>query len=235
MQEFPNIPNFRDLGGFPAAGGRTTRRGLVFRADDLSAVDDEELARLEELNLRCIVDFRSRQETLCAPDIVPSTVRRAAAIPVDAGKLIGNAYGGTLNRRKSTGIMISVYRQLARDFAQSYRQFFEILADPENVPLLFHCTAGKDRTGVAAALFLSALGVERKLIVEDYLRSAECLRKKYVKGVDYDEAMEPLYTVYPEFIAAAFEVADAAPGGTDGYLRDALGVDIEHMRKTFTE
>lgn len=232
---FPNLPNFRDLGGLPAAGGRTVKHGLVFRSDDLSALDGDELLRLAELNLRTVVDFRSRQEVLYSPDILPRTVKNTVALPVDAGKLIGNFYGGALNRRKAAGIMVSVYRRLAVDFVPQYKQFFAALAAPENLPLLFHCTAGKDRTGVAAALFLSSLGVDRKIIVEDYLRSAECLRRKYVKGVDYDDVSEPLYFVFPEFIAAAFEVIDAEPGGMEAHLRDRLGVDTGRMREIFTE
>ena len=232
---FANAPNLRDLGGYPAANGKTVKHGLVFRSDDLASLTGEEISRLSEMKLRTVVDFRSRQESLYSPDMLPPTVVDEIAIPIDAGKLIGNFYGGTLNRRKTMGIMVSVYKQFARDFIPSYAAFFQALADGKKTPLLFHCTAGKDRTGFAAALFLSSLGVDRKIIVDDYLLSAECLKTKYVKGRDYDETMEPLYSVFPEFIAAAFEVVDGEPGGVDGYLRDRLGVDIERMREAFTE
>ncbi len=233
--DLPNLPNLRDLGGFPAAGGKTVRSGLVFRSDDLASLSDEETARLAKLNLRTVVDFRSRQETLYAPDILPSTVTNVIALPIDAGRLIDNAYGGSLNRRKSMGIMISAYRQLATDFIPLYSRFFAALAAADSTPLLFHCAAGKDRTGFAAALFLTALGVERKRVIEDYLLSAALLSRKYVKGVEYDDVMEPMYTVFPEFLDAAFAVVDAAPGGADGYLRDSLGVDAEALREKYTE
>lgn len=172
---------------------------------------------------------------LLSPDVLPSTVAREIFIPIDAGKLINNFYGGELNRRKTMGIMISVYRQFAKDFVPSFRQFFDLLADAGTAPLLFHCTAGKDRTGFAAALFLSSLGVERGVVVQDYLLSAELLGKKYIKGRDYGDVEEPLYSVFPEFIQAAFEVIDAEPEGMEGYLRDSLGVDIDLMREMYTE
>ncbi len=233
--DFRNAPNLRDLGGIPAANDRTTRHGLVFRSDDLSKLDDGEVERLAALHLRTVVDFRSRQEVLYSPDILPATVAETRALPIDAGRLIDNFYGGTINRRKVFGIMVSVYRQLAREFTSAYAQFFAALADAGKTPLLFHCTAGKDRTGFAAALFLSSLGVERQAVIDDYLYSAKCLRKKYRLGVNYDDVYEPLYTVFPEFIAAAFEVVDAEPGGVMGYLENRLGVDIGYMRETFTE
>lgn len=232
---FDNAPNFRDLGGFPVAGGGRVKSGLVFRSDDLSSLSSDEISRLAALQLRTVVDFRSVQEARYAPDRLPSTVAHRIDIRIDAASLLGNFYGGALNRRKAMGMMVSVYRQLAGDFASSYRLFFEALADGEKLPLLFHCAAGKDRTGFAAALFLSALGVERELIVRDYLLSAECLRRKYVKGTDYDEVSEPFYSVFPEFIEAAFAVVDATPGGIEGYLRDRLGVDTAAMRAMFTE
>lgn len=227
--------NFRDLGGYPAADGKQIKWGMVFRSDSLAELTDSGVDAMAKLGIRTIVDFRTEQETYYSPDRHPKTIGKSVNIPIDAGKLVGNVYGGTLNRRKVMGIMISVYRQLAGEFAPSFRRFFQLLADRDNLPLLFHCTAGKDRTGLAAALFLSALGVERRLVVEDYVYSAECLKEKYEAGRDYDEVMEPLYTVYPEFIQAAFEIIDAHPGGIDAYLRDRMGVDIDMFRRTFTE
>lgn len=228
-------PNFRDLGGYPTVDGKQVKWGLVFRSDDLSNLSESDLDKVAQLGIRTVVDFRTAQEASYLPDRLPSTVQKSVNIPVDAGKLVGNFYGGTLNRRKVIGIMVSVYRQLINEFTASYRQFFELLADSENLPLLFHCTAGKDRTGLGAALFLSALGVDRRQVLYDYMRSAECLKRKYQAGRDYDEIMEPLYTVYPEFIQAAFAVVDDLPGGVEAFLRDQLGVDIEHFRKVFTE
>ena len=228
-------PNFRDLGGYPAADGKRVKWGRVFRSDDLYDLSDEGLSTVEKLGIRLVADFRTRQEALLSPDRLPSTVRKSVNLAIDAGRLMSQYYDETLNARKSRGIMISVYRALATDFQPVFRDFFALLANPDNIPLLFHCTAGKDRTGFAAALFLTALGVDRKTVMADYLLSVDCLREKYVEGVDYNDATKPLFQVEAEFLQAAFDIIDSRYGGAPAYLRDRLSVDIDALRREFTE
>lgn len=228
-------PNLRDLGGYAAAGGKTVKWRTVYRSDDLYDLTDADLDVLSSLGIRLIVDFRTRHETLLSPDRLPSTARESVNIPIDAGKIMTRFREENLNAGKTRGIMISVYRDLAHDFQPAFRRFFELLADDANLPLLFHCTAGKDRTGFAAALFLTALGVQRETVMEDYLLSVVCLEKRYREGVDYDEVMRPLYRVEPEFLGAALDVVDSRFGGPENYLVNCLGVDIEAFRKRFTE
>ncbi len=228
-------PNLRDLGGYPAADGKRVKMNQVYRSDDLYDLSDNGLASLEKAGIRLVVDFRTRSEALLSPDRLPPSVRESVTIPIDAGRLMTHYYDETLNARKTRGIMVTVYRALASDFQPAYRQFFELMADPDNIPLLFHCTAGKDRTGFAAAMFLSALGVAREVIVDDYLLSVDRLRDKYVEGVDYDETTKPLFQVEPAFIDAAFDIIDSQYGGVESYLTNQLNVDIPLFRQRFTE
>lgn len=227
--------NFRDLGGYEAAGGKTVKWGMVFRSDDLSELDLPDLDLVLSLGIRTVVDFRDRGEVVYSPDRLPSSITKRVNIPIEAGRLMSGFGEGRLTQKKTMGVMVSVYRALAHDFQSSFRQFFDLLADAANLPLLFHCTAGKDRTGFAAAMFLSALGVDRKTVFDDYILSNKYLLEKYVAGVDYDEVMQPLYTVDTQFLEAAFEIIDGRFGGVESYLRDRLGVDIDHFRATFTE
>lgn len=227
--------NFRDLGGYAADGGRTVKWGMVFRSDDLYQLTDTDRQAVTRLNIRTVVDFRDRLEVERTPDLLPDSVQEQVNIPIEAGKLMVGLSYKDLTRQKATGILVSVYRALAHDFQDSYRQFFKLLADSRNVPLLFHCTAGKDRTGFAAALFLSALGVARETILADYMLSNEYLATKYLPGIDYNEELQPLFGTAPEFLGAAFEVVDGGYGGPENYLREALGVDIGYFRETFTE
>lgn len=227
-------PNLRDLGGYPAANGKTVKWGLVFRSDDLNDLTDADVRALMNLGIATVVDFRDRVEAVNYPDRLPDSVRTHRNIPIEAGKLMGGA-GWHVTRNKMTGIMISAYRAMVNDYQASFRELFDLLADPDNLPLLFHCSAGKDRTGIASALFLSALGVRRETIVQDFLMSRECLKHKYVYGVDYDDDMEPMYTVHPEYLRAAFEVIDGRFGGVDRYLTERLGVDLEKFRERYTE
>lgn len=240
MNDFPRrirtdgAYNLRDLGGFAAAGGRV-RTGMVFRADDLSELSRRDLEILAGLKLRTVVDFRGVGETMSYPDRVPATVTSVQHLPIDAGRVVDAVYDGNLNARKARGMMVSVYRTLVADFRETYRRFFEILSDPDSAPLLFHCTAGKDRTGVGAALFLAALGVAHGDIVADYLLSSDCLAEKFKPGVDYDTDSEPLYNVYPEFIEAAFETMDHEFGGVLDYLDRELGVDRKKLVGMYVE
>lgn len=228
-------PNLRDLGGYPAFGGKTVKTGLVFRSDDLNDLSEADLKLLAGLNIRTVVDFRDAREAALYPDRLPPTVRNAVKIPIEAGSLMRDLAGDRLTRNKSMGIMITVYRALVNDFQDAFRSFLALLAEPGDTPLLFHCTAGKDRTGYAAALFLSALGVERKIIIDDFMLSRELLKSKYEAGVDYDDVSEPLYSVYPEYIETAFAAIDAGYGGVEKYLTEQLGVDISRFRDFYTE
>lgn len=228
-------PNFRDLGGYAGDGGRTVRWRMVFRSDDLNDLTDDDVGSLDSLGIRCVVDFRTAHEAESWPDRVPESIGKSVNIPVDAGQVMGQFRQSDLTLRKTMGIMVSVYRALVNDHQESYRKFFALLADSGKLPLLFHCTAGKDRTGFAAALFLTALGVDRGTVMRDYLFSGECLKKRYVPGVDYSEALKPLYHVEPEFLQAAFEVIDNKYDGPDAYLEKCLGVDLQAFRSLFLE
>lgn len=228
-------PNLRDLGGFRGASGKTVKWRVAFRSDDLSDLSDSGVAALEKLGIRTVVDFRTGNEAESWPDRLPPDVVENINIPIDAGRVMGQFREKDLTLRKTMGIMISVYRDLASLHQEAFKRFFSLLAVPENHPLLFHCTAGKDRTGFAAALFLSALGVDREIVMQDYLFSGECLKKRYTPGVDYPEAMRPLYHVEPEFLLAAFEVVDHKYGGTEKYLTDRLDVDTAALRELFLE
>ncbi|MCC8190493.1 MAG: tyrosine-protein phosphatase [Planctomycetes bacterium] len=227
-------PNLRDLGGLPALAGRRVRPGRLYRSDDLSALSDADLGRLADLGIRTVIDFRDRSEAAAAPDRFPRSVRNRIAIPIEAGRLMRGLAGDSLTRTKSEGIMISVYRALINDFQAAFRDFFAVAADPEMAPVLFHCTAGKDRTGVAAALVLAGVGVEPAVIMEDYLLSNHCLQKKYVQDVDYDETTAPLYGVAPEYLQAAFEVLDNRFGGANRFLTENLRLDLPAFAASIT-
>lgn len=227
--------NFRDLGGYETTDGKTVKYGMAYRSDDLHRLDEADLATLDGLGLRTVVDFRDQQETSRLPDRLPRSVEHRVAIPIEAGKLLVGFSERELTRPRAIGVMISVYRALVHEFQPAFGRLFRLLADPARLPLLFHCTAGKDRTGFAAALFLSALGVDREDVYADYLLSNELLKARFVPGVDYDDALQPMYGVERTYLDAAFEVVDNSYGGVEKYLRDALGVDAAGLRRIFTE
>jgi protein-tyrosine phosphatase len=235
--------NIRDLGGYPAAGGRSVRWNLLYRAGDLNNPSQGDSVLIEERRLAVIVDFRSEAEIRKTPDMVAAG--RKAKLPIDAGNILALCRGRIrkpqVRRREDGGddsgefIMEELYRRLAEEARPQYREFFAILAEKENAPVLFHCSAGKDRTGLAAALILSALGVDRELIYHDYLLSAECLAGKYRDLIEAEPGIEPFMSVRRSYLEAAFACIDERCGGIERYLKTELGADSALLRDLYTE
>jgi protein-tyrosine phosphatase len=132
-------------------------------------------------------------------------------------------------------MMEELYRVLVDEARPAYRQLFRLLTEIRNSPLLLHCSAGKDRTGLAAALILFALGTDRGTIYEDYCLSGACLKDKYAADFAATPHLEPLMTVHRSYLDAAFERIDGNYGGPENYLRRELGADIEGLREMYTE
>lgn len=171
---FAACPNFRELGGYRGADGRCVRYGVFYRAPALEAIAaPADRALFDSLGIRTIFDFRSETERRLAPDPAFLGIEHIAVNALtapdggeqdfDLEKLIGTDAG---LRLLTEGVHES-YARMPFDNA-AYRALFDAIR-ADKTPLLFHCTAGKDRTGVAAALILRALGVSRADIIADYL------------------------------------------------------------------
>lgn len=223
--------NLRDLGGYPTADGGFTACGKVFRSDDLHSLTPNDIRELEKKGLRTIIDFRAEGERHAAPDAALQTVVNDIHLPIDPANV--TTLKNTLIS-VDAGLMIKIYHLLVREFQPTYRRFFEIVQNEAASPLLFHCSGGKDRTGLAAALFLSAAGVSREVIMNDYLVSRERAELKYAKEIKLKPELAPLLTVKPEYLEAAFDVIDEEFGGMDAYLTNQLGVDPKLIRQMYT-
>lgn len=220
--------NFRDIGGYTGHGGRRVKWRRIFRSDHLAALTPDDQARLAQLDVARAVDFRGVQEraalgyeiagvTQHALTIEPTVVQRAAAM-LQAGE--------TLTAAHTVELMQDTYRGFSGENAPRFAELFALLLESD-APLVFHCTAGKDRTGFAAALILLALGVPRDVVVQDYLLT-NALYKRPTGGhysATPPEVLQVLWSVQEDFLDAAFETVDRHSGGVDGYLRDVLGVD----------
>jgi protein-tyrosine phosphatase len=139
--------------------------------------------------------------------------------------------------------MIDANRQFVESATAkaAYKALFERLADPKMLPATFHCTAGKDRTGWAQAVFLSIMGVPRDVIMRDYLLSNEYLKAKndkmlaMLKGRIDPALLEPLLGVRPEYLQAGFDAVDRDYGSMDHYVRDGLGLSDATIQALRTE
>ena len=232
--------NFRDLGGYATEDGRHVRWGLFYRSDELSELSDADLETLRRLGVRLVCDFRGESERREAPDRLPSAPAPAVAeleiwdASFDSGALRESLRRGELDVDLRQ-LLIEGNRLFATRYADRYRAMFERLGDAANLPALVHCTAGKDRTGFAAALILRALGVPLETVYEDFLltnhytaakieRTLWLVRLSSFFRLD-PERVRPVLGVERAYLDAAFAAIDAQHGSFDAYRREALGLD----------
>jgi protein-tyrosine phosphatase len=218
--------NFRDLGGYEGHGGRRLRWRRLFRSDQLGDLTSADHGVLAELGVSASFDFRGIDERAASPYEVPGLAQHSLAIePTVAQHMQAITEAGRmLTVPVVEGLMRDLYRSLVNDGAARFSEFFAHLLRAE-APVVFHCTAGKDRTGVAAALVLVALGVPRETVMQDYLLTNEVFRPPWTPRADMQpEVLQSLWGVQAGYLEAAFEAIDEGFGGPDRYLRRQVGL-----------
>ena len=219
--------NFRDVGGYVSSDGRRVQRGRIFRSNQLGQLTSQDLSQLETLGVHSVVDFRSDDEVAKAgPGLLTGAFRHTLPIDPTIGyQLRIRLEGGQpINRQVTEELMCDLYRGFVRDHAGHFRRFFELLL-AESTPLVFHCSAGKDRTGFAAALILSALGVSRDLVFQDYMLTNLLWKIDPLATGDLPaDVTTALGRAEEVFLAAAYETIDTEFGGMDQYLAHELGL-----------
>ncbi|MDR3059067.1 MAG: tyrosine-protein phosphatase [Prevotella sp.] len=231
--------NFRDLGGYKTSDDKYVKWGKIFRSDDLHNLTEADLDYLASIPLISIVDFRSKEEMNQAPDKNPSSVKTNYSYSISPGNLMAAASSlddlAKLTANQADTLMIGMNILLVTDSAcvQQYRNLFQLLQNDTDTPLMFHCSAGKDRTGMAAALILSALGVDERTILNDYLLSNIYLADKYAKCKDESPALKSLFEVKTEFLQAGLDRIKEDHGSIENYLTKVLNVDIQKMKQKY--
>ena len=218
--------NFRDLGGYAGHGGRALRWRRLFRSDHLGGLSAADRALLADLGLARAFDFRGKAEREAAPYHVPGVDQVSLAIePVVVQRMQELSAGGcALSAAVVVDLMQDLYRSMVNDQAHRFAALFEQLLQAD-APLVFHCTAGKDRTGVAAALILLALGVARDVVMQDYLLSNQLYQRPPPAASEIpSDALAVLWRVQESFLDAALQAIDAGHGGVDTYLSRRLGL-----------
>lgn len=237
---FAGITNFRDLGGYPTAGGGVTRWGIVFRADALHKLTAADLQVFGELGVRTVFDLRSEVER----DEFPNPVE-SLHVPI-----IGRANAATAPQR-SPDMTFDDGETMLRDIYVGALQHSPLLvgtvlrglADPNRVPAVFHCHGGKDRTGVVAAVLLLALGVDRETVLDDYTETSrhrrvehqqDSLANMLASGLSPEAAGAVLGT--PRWaMAAAVDAIDDVYGGIDSFLTGAARLTADELSALRTQ
>lgn len=236
-------PNFRDLGGYAAADGRTVRWGTVYRSGELSQLSDDDVETLGRLGIRTVVDLRSPEEVSARG---AGRLPQGAALrpmPISSSDIFSRLVPMFLKGDFSQvppDLLDRVNRHLVRDFTAQFGGLLATLGEPGRRPLVFHCTQGKDRAGFGAAMVLSALGVPWDTVVEDYLLSNHYRKAENDKllamvrrlaaaqgGPDAEQTaaarVESLLCVKEQSLQAAHDEIVEEHGSVERYLVDALG------------
>jgi len=237
--------NFRDLGGYATKDGRHVKWGKIYRSADLSKLTDADLAELMRLKITYDVDLRGNQESAQAPDkLNPKT----DYILCPAGSDSLNTWMKDITKFKGNqgdSILTSFYSNTTY-LAGRYKPFFnKLLTVPDNESLVFHCTAGKDRTGMGAALFLYSLGVPYDTIVNDYLASnyyRQGEAQKSIQGMKMmginEQVAKDIMSVKKSYLDATFEAIKKKYGSVDQFLHTQLGLtdaQIKTLRQKYTQ
>jgi protein-tyrosine phosphatase len=222
--------NFRDLGGYPALGGRTTRWNTIYRSDSLAELTESDRRAFATLGIRTVCDFRLSGEVARKPNRLPEghAIREVAIgfIPEGTLDMLSSIDAGRYDAADIEREVLVHYRKFVRDHTAEYRQLFDAILSEGALPLLMHCTSGKDRTGFAAAAVLKAVGVSRDTIVADY-----ALTNDYRRDISHlfsnrlsPDVVGTLTHANPRYIHAALDEIETAYGSTQDWLA-ALGVD----------
>lgn len=218
--------NVRDLGGYAGRGGRRVRPGVLFRSAALATLTPGDLDTLGTLNIHTVCDFRGVAERARAPTRL--TGPTIVSLPIEPS--VGAGLRDILHTKEATGealhaVLERAYVAYALSSTAQYRALFgHILGG--GTPLLFHCSAGKDRTGFGAALVLSALGVAWPDVVADFEATNRLWRRDTVHSDDIPPAIrESLLRAEPVLLEAAFAAARCEHGSLDCYFEQAMGLD----------
>jgi protein-tyrosine phosphatase len=216
--------NFRDLGGYVGASGRALRWGRIFRSDHLGQLTAQDLTRIAPLGLATVCDFRGVHERAAHPCAIPGVRVQALSIEptvVQAIEDFVRTHGG-IGAPDAVRLMQDTYRAFVTDNSHRFAELFAHLLDGPG-PLVFHCTAGKDRTGFAAALILHALGVQPAVVMHDYLLSNDHYKPPpLVGGAAPAEVREAVRRVQQSYLDAAYQAIAQDHSGVGRYLQTAI-------------
>jgi protein-tyrosine phosphatase len=240
--------NFRDLGGYRTADGRQVAWGLVYRSDHLALLTGTDLERLDQLGVKVVVDYRNPYEHEMSPStIVEGGVIRRLDRPIGDGSAAAGSFRDLIESGRLTTFeaadLTRFYLETLERSSGIFAEVLGLIADPSNHAFVFHCTAGKDRTGLTAALLLGALGVDDATILDDYeltneyrsARRVEELRGELAgRGIDIERIM-PLFQAPREAMAATLVGLHERYGSIEDYLRTEAGLDrstLDDLRRT---
>ena len=254
-EEYRKLPlkgahNFRELGGYRTQDNKSVKWGILYRSDELHALTAEDIKYLERLKLNTLVDFRSLGERENEPDPLLKETN-ILLLPIDVlaessseesvksqQEIQEELFSG---ERDLSNLLVDANKDFATTFTPTYKIFIDTLIENNGLPLVFHCSAGKDRAGFAAAIVLSILGVPRDIIIQDYLatnaytkdeidRTIKQINISSLFQADIDNIRKVL-EVEERYIQAAFDAIDKEWGSMELYFKNGLMLSESEIKK----
>lgn len=244
--------NMRDLGGYETADGRALKWGEIYRSGELPHLTDADLDTLEALEIRTVVNFLlPREIEMSGKDRLPAGVREISE-PIQGARaakltmVVQSAIKSGEFEKFPPEMNPEFHRLLLAEGREQYAALLRQAVDPDNRPLVFHCSHGVHRTGTATAILLSALGVPWEVIREDYLLTNECraeeaqatlagIRQRMAEKMDVAPEeidmtnVEAFYILEGSYIDGSLEQAIADFGSMKAYIREGLGISDDEI------
>ncbi len=238
-----SVHNFRDFGGYRARNGALVKRGVLFRSASLADATGEDLGKIFACGIRTVCDLRTHRERAGKPYPIPAgSQARCVHLPIKVKhhneswillRLFSLVFGKA-RRMDFSEALTDIYQELVTDFRPEFSQVLKLVSEKSNLPVLIHCTGGKDRTGIACALIQSALGIPAESVEYDYLLSndrlqtlkTDMLRKLrflFLLGVTGSKFL-PLLEARREYLDAAYGRIKNEYGTVEDYIRHGLGL-----------
>ena len=232
--------NTRELGGYKTKDGRTIKWGVLYRSDKLSDISEIDQEYIQSLGIKRIVDFRSTTEKTEDPDIIPDGIAYVE-MPIEVDGAIRTQIEGILKGETEGDVknfLIDANKEFITDYKDVYSKFLKDLISSDG-PTLFHCTAGKDRAGFAAAITLVALGVPKEKVIDDYMKTNTFTADRIDEMLDQIklmslfqadvEVLRPLLGVEREYIETAFKTAEETYGSLENYIKEGLEISDKEI------
>ncbi|MDZ4993332.1 protein-tyrosine-phosphatase [Clostridium perfringens] len=243
-----NFSNFRDLGGYETNDGRNVKWGLFYRSEDLSTLKGEDLEYFKSLGIKYVLDYRSKEEVLSNPDVQVDSVKN---INISGMNLKGNDnldMTGYVKELLSGEKMTISPEQLLKECYEmmpfnnpAYKELFTLFENPDNMAILQHCTAGKDRTGVGSALVLLALNIPEKTVIQDYMESNKNRKefndkvmstfKEYIKDEKLKASIQGMLGVDESLINSSLNAIKNKYGTYEKYFEEEYGLDSDKLKE----
>ncbi len=246
---FDGTFNFRDLGGYRTKNGSRVKWGRVYRADNLSNLTDRDHELLKRMHISVVCDFRSPPEREKSPNKLPRNLTvHSLHLPMTLGTMDAVEAMERFKNKDidwlTPGYMQDGYLKNLEHSADKWAVVFKRLVN-DTEPLVFHCSAGKDRTGICAALILLALGVPRETVIYDHSLSNEYLKaflpevNSYFESLGLDpRRLTPYLTAPREAMQAVLDHIQTRYGSIETYLLQKAGIREEQilaLREKFLE